>query len=103
MRRARSIALLASILGVALAPGAGAQTATPPVVVGPLLGPLATLPTPGLHLYGSDLGWTFEHRGRVVMLFGDTWTDARFLCNTVPTNDDTQATLAPEPPAGVPP
>jgi hypothetical protein len=102
MRRPRPIALLWLVVTV-LATNVGAQVVAPPIVVGPLLGPLATLPTPGLRLYGSDLGWTFEHQGRILMLFGDTWSHARFLCETVPTNDDTQATLPLDPPAGIPP
>jgi hypothetical protein len=103
MSRARSIGLLAWIVATCAAADVRAQIASSPVLVGPLLGPLATLPAPSLRLYGSDLGWTFEHQGRIVMLFGDTWPDAHFLCDTVPTNDDTQATLPLDPPAGLPP
>ncbi|HKU38605.1 MAG TPA: hypothetical protein VJR89_10675 [Polyangiales bacterium] len=26
-------------------------------------------------VYGSDLGWTFQHKGRLWVMFGDTWQD----------------------------
>ena len=42
-------------------------------IVGRLAGPGAQLAQPGLAFYGTDLGWTVEHDGRLVMLFGDTW------------------------------
>lgn len=82
---------------------APAQVALPPQVVGPLVGPGAAPAQPGLRLYGTDLGWTFEHEGRLLMLFGDTWSAARSLCDGEPRNDDTQAILPSTLPAGVPP
>ncbi len=89
---------------VLLATQALAQTASPPEVVGTLVGPGASPSQPGLHVYGTDLGWTFEHRGDIVMLFGDTWPTASSLCEGEPRNDDTVATLPLVPPAsGVPP
>jgi len=82
---------------------ADAQTAAPPEIVGRLVGP-GVAPSPsGLRLYGTDLGWTFEHQGQLVMLFGDTWPTARSLCEGEPRNDDTVATLPLARPAGVPP
>jgi hypothetical protein len=100
---ARPLAALVFILG-SLAPAvAAAQTASPPEVVGGLVGPLAAPPSPaGVQVYGTDLGWTFEHRGALQILFGDTWPYARFLCDVVPENDDSQATLPLAPAAGVP-
>jgi len=95
--------LVASLLGmVAVAPAAARIVATT-AIVGPLAGPNAPLAQPGLRFYGTDLGWTVEHRGTLLMLFGDTWSHARFLCETVPLNDDCQATLPLVSPAGVPP
>ncbi len=91
--------LLVALLSVA---SAGAQTAQSPEIVGALVGPLATPVQPALHLYGNDLGWTFEHDGQLHMLFGDTWPTADSLCHGEPRNDDTQAVLAPEPVSGVP-
>ena len=95
-----------SLIGLSLlllAASAAAQTAAPPEVVGPLVGPGASPAQPSLRLYGTDLGWTFEHQGRLVMLFGDTWPAAGSLCEGEPRNDDTVATLPLEPPGGVPP
>jgi hypothetical protein len=82
---------------------AAAQIAAPPEVVGTLVGPGANPAQPSLQLYGTDLGWTFEHDGRLQMLFGDTWHDAFALCEGEPRNDDTVATLPLQPPDGVPP
>jgi hypothetical protein len=47
----------------------------------------------GVRFYGTDLGWTFEHRGTHYMLFGDTWPHDRSMCEPLPHNDDSQATL----------
>jgi hypothetical protein len=88
---------------VCVAPAVRAEIVATADIVGRLAGPGAQLAQPGLAFYGTDLGWTVEHDGRLVMLFGDTWPYARFLCDTVPTNDDCQATLPIDPPAGVPP
>jgi len=79
-----------------------AQTASPPEIVGTLVGPGATPAQPSLQVYGTDLGWTFEHEGRLQMFFGDTWHDAFALCEGEPRNDDSVATLSLEPPSGVP-
>ncbi len=94
--------LLLSLLGLAATPAPARIVATAEVL-GPLAGPNATLAQPGLQFYGTDLGWTVEHDGKLLMLFGDTWPYARFLCDTIPTNDDCQATLPLAPPSGVPP
>jgi hypothetical protein len=99
-RRARAFLALAFLSLCSATPARlAAQTVTPPAVIGQLVGPWPTPTPPGLRLYGTDLGWTFEHRGVLIALFGDTWPYARFLCDTQPFNDDTQATLPLEPPA----
>jgi hypothetical protein len=60
---------------------------------------------PGLALYGTDLGWTFEHRGTLHMLFGDTWPRVDTVCDPPPAHDDSQASvpLAPPRPGELPP
>jgi hypothetical protein len=70
-----------------------AQTVGPPQVLGPIAGPGAVVAPAGVRFYGTDLGWTFEHRGQLFMLFGDTWPHAHSLCEPPPANDDSQATL----------
>jgi len=81
-----------------------AQTADPPEIIGTLVGPGASPAQPDLRLYGTDLGWTYEHAGELRMLFGDTWPHASSLCDGEPRNDDTIATLPLAPPGDdVPP
>ena len=80
----------------------GASFVTTSEMLGTIAGPTTPLSQPGLAFYGTDLGWTVEHDGTLLMLFGDTWPRARFLCETVPTNDDCQATLPLARPAGAP-
>ena len=99
MTRVLALALLIALSPPAAAAGFVATSE----IVGPMAGPNAPLAQPGLAFYGTDLGWTVEHDGQLLMLFGDTWPHARFLCETVPLNDDCQATLPLTPPAGVPP
>src|SRR5262245_3149359 len=79
-----------------------AQTVTPPKLLGPIAGPGAVVEPPGVRFYGTDLGWTFEHRGQHFMLFGDTWPHSRSLCEALPHNDDSQATLPLALPSGLP-
>src|SRR5262249_35581146 len=79
-----------------------AQTVTPPKLLGPIAGPGAVVEPLGVRFYGTDLGWTFEHRGQHFMLFGDTWSHARSLCEALPHNDDSQATLPLALPPGLP-
>jgi hypothetical protein len=97
----RALVLAACLAAAPAASVAGIVATTE--VVGPMAGPNAPLAKPGLAFYGTDLGWTVEHGGRLLILFGDTWPHARFLCETIPLNDDCQATLPLAPPAGVPP
>jgi len=43
---------------------------------------------PNLKLYGTDLGFSFKFRNRVMMLFGDTWIEDDFICQPPPLSDD---------------
>ena len=80
-----------------------AQVVSPPEMLGVIAGPGAVLEPAGVRFYGTDLGWTFEHRGQHFMLFGDTWPHAHSPCEALPHNDDSQATLPLElPPSGLP-
>jgi hypothetical protein len=73
-----------------------------PELIGGLVGPTA-MPQPAVQLFGTDLGWSFVHRGRQMMLFGDSMPSARFYCdNHDLLQDDSVATLPLSPPAGVP-
>jgi hypothetical protein len=77
--------------------------ATAPEVVGVLAGPGAAHPQPDLRFYGTDLGLTYEHDGKLVIMFGDTWMTPLFVCDEPdPTNDDTMATLPLSYPGDVP-
>lgn len=82
-----------------------AQTASAPEILGRWIGAHAPVEPPGLALYGTDLGWTFEHRGTLQILFGDTWARADTVCEPPPTHDDSQASvpLAPPGPGELPP
>ncbi len=74
-----------------------------PQWLGTLVGPHAPHAPSELQLYGADLGWSFEHDGQLVMLFGDTWASGSSICdNGPPTNDDTLASLPPTYSGGVP-
>lgn len=80
-----------------------AQEVAPPTFLGAIAGPGSVLEPSGVRFYGTDLGWTFEHRGRHYMLFGDTWPHSRSMCEPLPHNDDSQATLPLALPPGLPP
>ena len=94
-------AALALVLALARLAHAASFTTTSEML-GTIAGPTIALAQPGLAFYGTDLGWTVEHDGTLLMLFGDTWPRAHFLCETVPTNDDCQATLPLARPTGAP-
>ncbi len=70
-----------------------AQLVTPPQFLGSIAGPGSVVEPAGVRFYGTDLGWTFAHRGRHFMLFGDTWPHPRSPCDPLPHNDDSQVTL----------
>src|SRR5215467_13927561 len=95
MRRALSLLLC-------LASPLRAQVVAPPKLLGPIAGPGSVVEPAGVRFYGTDLGWTFEHRGRQFMLFGDTWPHSRSMCEALPHNDDSQATLPLALPSGLP-
>ncbi|HEV7732045.1 MAG TPA: hypothetical protein VGR62_07780 [Candidatus Binatia bacterium] len=76
-----------------------AQVVTPPQLLGSIAGPGSVVEPAGVRFYGTDLGWTFEHRGRHLMLFGDTWPHPRSPCDPLPHNDDSQVTFPLELPA----
>ncbi len=90
----RSVTAAALILapGAALAAGASSQFICSLVGEGTHNG---TNPTsshqPNLKLYGTDLGFSFLHRGQVYMLFGDTWIHDDFICQPPPLSDDSVA------------
>jgi hypothetical protein len=79
-----------------------AQVVTPPEMLGVIAGPGSVVEPAGVRFYGTDLGWTFEHKGQHLMLFGDTWPHSRSLCEDLPHNDDSQVTLPLALPAGLP-
>lgn len=73
-----------------------------PELLGVLAGPGVAQP-PDVDLYGTDLGYTYEHQGRLYMLFGDSMRDWRFYCDEHdPFEDDAMAILPLEPVQGVP-
>jgi hypothetical protein len=80
-----------------------AQVAGPAAYLGSIAGPGSVVAPSGVRFYGTDLGWTFEHRGTHYMLFGDTWPHDRSMCEPLPHNDDSQATLPLAMPVGLPP
>ena len=94
----RSLALALCAVGPAVA-----QMAGPPAYLGSIAGPGAVVAPSGVRFYGTDLGWTFEHHGTHYMLFGDTWPHDRSMCDPLPHNDDSQATLPLARPDGLPP
>jgi hypothetical protein len=76
----------------------------PPVLIGALAGPGAAVASGTNHPYGTNLGSSYEHDGRLFLLFGDTWLQSSFDCSSpLPTNDDTIATLPPVYPGAIPP
>jgi hypothetical protein len=69
-----AILLLAGLVPAAPAEPVPAGT----TVLGPFTGPGAPVHPDNLHphpvrYYGTDLGWTYEHGGRIHFLFGDTY------------------------------
>src|SRR5687768_14461803 len=65
-----------------------------PRPIGPLVGAGAQPFPLTSQIAGSDLGWTFAHRDRLTVLFGDTMLHPRFYCEQpAPIEDDTIASL----------
>jgi hypothetical protein len=74
-----------------------------PRKLGLLIGREAKYPQAGLQVFGSDIGSTFEHSGKVLMLFGDTYARADSPCDTMnPHNDDMMGSLPLEYRPGLP-
>jgi hypothetical protein len=74
-----------------------------PVRLGTLAGHDMPHAQPNLHFYGTDTGSSYEHKGKLWMLFGDTWPTSDFICvNTRPLTDDSIALLPLAYPGGVP-
>jgi hypothetical protein len=48
-------------------------------------------PEPPVRAFGTDLGWTYELNGRIMVLFGDTWQ--RIDICPLQVNDDSLATM----------
>jgi hypothetical protein len=80
-----------------------AQTASPPQILGYLAGPHSTPAQPNVAFFGTDLGWTVEHKGELRILFGDTDEVFNSVCFPMPFNDDSQGRLPLLRPDGVPP
>jgi hypothetical protein len=97
---------LAVTLGLTLcvAAAARAQVAGKPEIIGTIAGPGAQVLPPNISVYGLDLGWTFEHKGQLQILFGDTWTTSNIICSGQLHNDDSQGVIPlMRPASGVPP
>ena len=93
--------LLWSVLA---SPAAQAQVASPPHIIGRLVGPNVPKAQPGLAFWGTDLGWTVEHKGELQILFGDTDDTFDSVCRGQLQNDDSEGVIPLQRPAtGVPP
>ena len=85
-------------------PAALAQVAAPPHIIGRLVGPNVPKVQPDLAFWGTDLGWTVEHKGDLQILFGDTDDTFDSVCHGQLHNDDSEGVLPLQRPAtGVPP
>lgn len=68
--------------------------ATKPRVSTMLVGPTASYAAPDTEVYGSDMATSFEYNGKVVVLFGDTFSSIENACDNMPrTNNDMVGTL----------
>ena len=80
-----------------------AQVASPPQILGRLVGPNAPKGPPGVAFWGTDLGWTVAHKGELQILFGDTDSTFDSVCFGQLHNDDSEGTMPPvRPETGVP-
>jgi hypothetical protein len=66
-----------------------------PELLGTLVGPGASPALGSASVYGTDLGYSFEHKGALMMLFGDTWSTVDSICKapSPPSNDDILGSL----------
>jgi hypothetical protein len=100
----RAWPLFGSLLSALAATPASAQVASPPQILGALVGPGSVKPQPDLAFFGTDLGWTVVHRGELRILFGDTDDVFNAVCFPQLHNDDSQGTMPlRRPDTGVPP
>jgi hypothetical protein len=102
IRARRSAAPVCLVICSAFTDGVAAQS----VVLGALTGPTSPQRPEGVQLFGTDLGWTFEHKGSLQIILGDTWTRPDALCAVLsdgfPAQDDAQGTLPLQYTGGVP-
>jgi hypothetical protein len=69
-----------------------------PEALGFLAGHGARVDPPELELYGTDLGWSLVHDGKLFLLFGDSMPYAKFYCDEhMPLYDDIVGRLPLEP------
>ncbi len=80
-----------------------AQTAAPPQVIGAFAGPHSVPAQPNVKFFGTDLGWTVEHEGKLRVLFGDTDEEFNSKCFPMLFSDDSQGEIPLSRPDGVPP
>jgi hypothetical protein len=78
MRAARNETLALAALVLCVGTSAADPTITGTAVLGPFTGHDAVLHPDNvsprkIEYYGTDLGFSYEHRGRLVFLFGDSW------------------------------
>ncbi len=59
-----------------------------PRALGTFIGPNVDYKQDGLRLYGTDLGPSFEHDGKLVMIFGDTYSAPESACTSGDPKDD---------------
>ncbi|HTU58074.1 MAG TPA: hypothetical protein VMF89_06565, partial [Polyangiales bacterium] len=75
-------------------------------VLGSLTGVRSSQQPSGVRLFGTDLGWTFEHNGMLQIMLGDSWSKPDALCDVLtqgfPDHDDTQGYLPRRYTGGVP-
>lgn len=101
-----------SVLSIALvtlsvaASSASAQRVERSTVLGALTGMSSPQRPSGVQLYGTDLGWTFEHEGKLQVMLGDSWSKPSYLCSVLTEgfadHDDAQGYLPNEYGGGVP-
>lgn len=72
-------AFWSGLVGCALISGANSSQAQPRVVestpIASVAGRYAAPERKEAGVYGTDLGWSFEHEGRLWVMFGDSWQD----------------------------
>jgi hypothetical protein len=95
---------IVALLLLSLLPSALAQVASPPHIIGRWVGPNGPKVQPDLAFWGTDLGWTVEHKSELHILFGDTDDTFDSVCFGQLRNDDSQGVIPLQPPTtGVPP